>query len=82
MDDILVTLTPWLKPLLVFAFFTLVRYLYRTVILRVLHQFNNKSSFEYGEDLLDAFERLYRRSSVCRSAATQLFYYLFYLGLL
>ena len=52
MDDILVTLTPWLKPLLVFAFFTLVRYLYRTVILRVLHQFNNKSSFEYGEDLL------------------------------
>lgn len=57
MDDILVTLTPWLKPLLVFAFFTLVRYLYRTVILRVLHQFNNKSSFEYGADLLDAFER-------------------------
>lgn len=38
-------------------FFTFLRYFYRAVLLRVLHRFNSKTSFEYGEDLLNAFEK-------------------------
>lgn len=57
LDAIFIMLKPWVKPFLVFIFFTLLRYLYRAVILRVLDYFNSKASFEYGEDLLNTFER-------------------------
>lgn len=38
-------------------FFYIFTYFYRAVLLRVLHRFNSKTSFEYGEDLLNAFEK-------------------------
>lgn len=56
-DDLSVMLQPWLKPLAAFIFFTLVRYLYRSVILRLLRRFNDRTSFDYGQDLLNAFEK-------------------------
>ena len=55
MKQIIEILTPWAKPFLVFCGFMLIRYLYRTVILRFLQLLNNKMSFEYGGDILDAF---------------------------
>ena len=57
MEQIIEILTPWAKPFLVFCGFMLIRYLYRTVILRFLQLLNNKMSFEYGGDILDAFAK-------------------------
>ena len=48
MEQIIEILTPWAKPFLVFCGFMLIRYLYRTVILRFLQLLNNKMSFEYA----------------------------------
>ena len=42
MEQIIEILTPWAKPFLVFCGFMLIRYLYRTVILRFLQLLNNK----------------------------------------
>ena len=57
LDALFILLQPWLRPFLAFVFFTFLRYFYRAVLLRVLHRFNSKTSFEYGEDLLNAFEK-------------------------
>ena len=57
MEQIIEMLTPWAKPVMVFCGFMLVRYIYRTVILRFLMLLNNKMSFEYGGDILDAFAK-------------------------
>lgn len=57
MEQIIEILTPWAKPFLVFCGFMLIRHLYRTVILRFLQLLNNKMSFEYGGDILDAFAK-------------------------
>ncbi len=57
MEQIIEMLTPWVKPVMVFCGFMLVRYIYRTVILRFLMLLNNKMSFEYGGDILDAFAK-------------------------
>ena len=51
MEQIIEMLTPWAKPVMVFCGFMLVRYIYRTVILRFLMLLNNKMSFEYGGDI-------------------------------
>lgn len=56
-DAVWLILQPWFRPFLAFTIFTLIRYFYRGVLLRVLHRFNNKTSFEAGEDLINAFEK-------------------------
>ena len=48
LDALFILLQPWLRPFLAFVFFTFLRYFYRAVLLRVLHRFNSKTSFEYG----------------------------------
>ena len=95
LDALFILLQPWLRPFLAFVFFTFLRYFYRAVLLRVLHRFNSKTSFEYGEDLLNAFEKpvhfflfifaIYAALncsplSFYRSASAQLFHHLFHLG--
>lgn len=57
MNDILTTLQPWYPSIGSFLFFTVLRYLYKNVILRLLHTINNKVSFKHGEDVLNAFEK-------------------------
>ena len=39
-----------------FLFFTVVRYIYKNFFIRLLRRLNNKVSFGYGEDFLNAFE--------------------------
>lgn len=57
MEELTEILTPWIKPALVFCGFMVIRFIYRTVLLRMLRIFNSKYSFELGEDLLDAFAK-------------------------
>ncbi len=57
MNDILITLRPWYPSISAFLFFTIIRYIYKNFVIRILRHFNNKVSFDYGEDFLNAFER-------------------------
>lgn len=57
MNDILVTLAPWYPSIGAFMFFTIIRYIYKNFVIRILRHLNNKVSFDYGEDFLNAFER-------------------------
>lgn len=57
MNEILANLQPWYHSIGAFCFFTVIRYIYRFVILRLLRTFNAKLSFDYGEDFLNAFAR-------------------------
>ena len=45
MEQIIEILTPWAKPFLVFCGFMLIRYLYRTVILRFFAAFKQQNVF-------------------------------------
>ena len=56
MNDILLTLKPWYPSISAFLFFTVVRYIYKNFFIRLLRRLNNKVSFGYGEDFLNAFE--------------------------
>ena len=56
MNDILLTLKPWYPSISAFLFFTVVRYIYKNFFIRLLRRLNNKVSFSYGEDFLNAFE--------------------------
>ena len=56
LDALFILLQPWLRPFLAFVFFTFLRYFYRAVLLRVLHRFNSKTSFEYGEEPQPAYQ--------------------------
>lgn len=56
MNDILATLQPWYPSIGAFCFFTFIRYIYKNFIIRLLRHLNNKVSFAYGEDFLNAFE--------------------------
>ena len=56
MNDILLTLKPWYPSISAFLFFTVVRYIYKNFFIRLLRRLNNKVSFRYGEDFLNAFE--------------------------
>ena len=56
MNDILTTLQPWYQSIGAFCFFTIIRYIYKNFVIRLLRRLNNKVSFSYGEDFLNAFE--------------------------
>lgn len=56
MNDILTTLQPWYHSIGAFCFFTAIRYIYKNFLIRLLRHLNNKVSFSYGEDFLNAFE--------------------------
>lgn len=56
MNDILTTLQPWYSSIGAFCFFTIIRYIYKNFVIRLLRHLNNKVSFAYGEDFLNAFE--------------------------
>ncbi|WP_443681732.1 mechanosensitive ion channel family protein, partial [Phascolarctobacterium succinatutens] len=56
MNDILLILKPWYPSIGAFLFFTVVRYIYKNFFIRLLRRLNNKVSFSYGEDFLNAFE--------------------------
>ena len=55
MNDILTTLAPWYPSIGAFTFFTIIRYIYKNFIIRLLRHLNDKVSFDYGEDFLNAF---------------------------
>lgn len=55
-NEILSTLQPWYPSIGAFCFFTLLRYIYKHFLLKLLHRINNIISFKNGEDLLNAFE--------------------------
>lgn len=56
MNDILTMLQPWYSSMGAFCFFTIIRYIYKNFVIRMLRHLNNKVSFAYGEDFLNAFE--------------------------
>lgn len=57
MNNILTMLQPWYPSIGAFLFFTILRFIYKNFLIRILRNFNNKVSFDYGEDFLNAFER-------------------------
>ena len=56
MEEILVLLKPWQNSILALLGFAIIRYLYKTVILRILHKATQLSPFSLDEDILEAFE--------------------------
>lgn len=57
MNDIFVTLQPWYPSLGAFAFFTVIRYIYKRFLINLLHRIYSTINLKHGEDVLDAFER-------------------------
>lgn len=57
MNEMLTTLQPWYPSIGAFCFFTLLRYIYKHFLLKLLHRITNIISFKNGEDLISAFER-------------------------
>ncbi|MDY4920444.1 MAG: mechanosensitive ion channel family protein [Phascolarctobacterium sp.] len=51
-----IDLQPWLPSLGGFCFFTIIRYIYKHFLLRLLRRITNIISFKNGEELLEAFE--------------------------
>ncbi|MBQ9763433.1 MAG: mechanosensitive ion channel family protein [Phascolarctobacterium sp.] len=56
MEEFLTLLKPWQSSILALLGFTIVRYLYKKVILNILRKATELSPFSYDEDILDAFE--------------------------
>lgn len=56
MNEMLTTLQPWYPSIGAFCFFTLLRYIYKHFLLKLLHRITNIISFKNGEDLISAFE--------------------------
>lgn len=56
MNEMLTTLQPWYPSISAFCFFTLLRYIYKHFLLKLLHRITNIISFKNGEDLISAFE--------------------------
>ena len=56
MNEMLLTLKPWLPSIGAFCFFTLLRYVYKHFLLRLLRRLTDVISFKNGEDLIAAFE--------------------------
>ena len=56
MEDILALLQPWHNSILALIGFTIVRYLYKRVILKILRKATELSPFSYDTDILEAFE--------------------------
>ena len=56
MEEILVLLKPWQNSIRALLGFSIIRYLYKTVILRILHKATQLSPFSLDEDILEAFE--------------------------
>lgn len=56
MNDILTTLQPWYPSIGAFCFFTLLRYIYKRFLLRMLKCLTNVISLKNGNDLISAFE--------------------------
>ena len=56
MEEILTLLKPWYNAIAVLLGFTIVRYLYKGVILKIIRKATELSPFSYDEDILDAFE--------------------------
>lgn len=56
MNEMLITLQPWYPSISAFCFFTLLRYIYKHFLLKLLHRLTNIISFKNGEDLINAFE--------------------------
>lgn len=56
MNEMLTTLQPWYPSIGAFCFFTLLRYIYKHFLLKLLHRITNIISFKNGEDLINAFE--------------------------
>lgn len=56
MNEILTALQPWYPSIGAFCFFTLLRYIYKHFLLKLLHRITNIISFKNGEELINAFE--------------------------
>jgi MscS family membrane protein len=56
MEEILLLLKPWYNAIAVLLGFTIIRYLYKGVILKIIRKATELSPFSYDEDILDAFE--------------------------
>ena len=56
MNEMLTTLQPWYPSIGAFCFFTLLRYIYKHFLLKLLHRITDIISFKNGEDLIQAFE--------------------------
>ena len=57
LDALFILLQPWLRPFLVVCFFYIFTLFLQSRITACTASFNSKTSFEYGEDLLNAFEK-------------------------
>lgn len=55
MDDILILLKPWYASISALLFFAVLRYIYRKIILKILHRVTQATAFAYDEEILDAF---------------------------
>lgn len=57
MSEITTTLQPWYDSIAILIGFTIIRYLYKGIILKILRKATELSPFSYDEDILDAFEK-------------------------
>ncbi len=57
MNELLTAFQPWYPSIGAFCFFTLLRYIYKHFLLKLLHRINHIISLKNGEGLLTAFEQ-------------------------
>lgn len=56
MEAFIEALLPWGPSIGAFLFFTFIRFIYKYIVLSLLHGFYDRTSFRFGADILNAFE--------------------------